>query len=125
MSNIISVEVITSKILLVRGKRVMLDKDLAMLYGVETRQLTRQVRRNIERFPEDFMLQLTKEEFQNLMCHFGTSNRGGTRKLSRVCPRRGLTLNDVAGPVLVCFSWGRSFFPSVEKFRSPAVPRSH
>jgi len=68
MSNSISVEVIAAKILLIRGKRVILDKDLARLYEVETGQLTRQVRRNIDRFPEDFMFQLTKEELKNLMC---------------------------------------------------------
>ncbi len=80
MSDIVSVEIIATKIFIIRGKKVMLDKDLAVLYEVDTRQLTRQVKRNIERFPEDFMFQLSKEEFQSLMCHFGTSNRGGTRK---------------------------------------------
>ena len=58
----------------------MLDKDLAKLYEVETEQITRQVRRNIDRFPEDFLLQLTKEEFANLIRHFGRSSWGGTRK---------------------------------------------
>jgi len=53
MSNVISVEVIAAKILLIRGKRVMLDRDIAKLYEVDTSQLTRQVRRNIDRFPED------------------------------------------------------------------------
>jgi len=51
----------------------MLDRDLAKLYGVETKQLTRQVRRNIERFPGNFMFQLTQKEFANLKCHFGAS----------------------------------------------------
>jgi len=92
MGNSIPVEVIASKILLIRGKKVMLDRDLAELYDVETRQLTRQVRRNIERFPEDFMFQLTKEEFQNLMCHFGTSNRGGTRKLPYAFTEQGVAM---------------------------------
>ncbi len=92
MSNLISVEVITSKILLIRGKKVMLDRDLSELYEVETRQLTRQVRRNIERFPEDFMFKLTKEEFRSLMCHFGTSNRGGTRKLPYVFTEQGIAM---------------------------------
>jgi len=92
MANIVSVEVITTKILLIRGKKVMLDKDLAALYEVETRQLTRQVRRNIERFPEDFMFQLSKEEFQSLMCHFGTSNRGGTRKLPFAFTEQGVAM---------------------------------
>ena len=52
----------------------MLDRDLAKLYSVETKQLKRQVRRNIDRFPEDFMFELTKEEFKNWRCQFGTSN---------------------------------------------------
>ncbi len=58
---IIKQDIIEKKIFLIRGLNVMLDKDLAELYGVETKYLTRQVRRNIERFPEDFMFQLTRE----------------------------------------------------------------
>ncbi|MFV8375267.1 ORF6N domain-containing protein [Flavobacterium sp. GSP11] len=57
----------------------MLDKDLAELYAVETKQLKRQVRRNIERFPEDFMFELSPQEFDNLRSQFGTSNWGDTR----------------------------------------------
>ena len=57
----------------------MIDSDLAELYGVETGQLTRQVRRNIKRFPDDFMFRLTKEEFDDLRCHFDTSSWGGRR----------------------------------------------
>jgi hypothetical protein len=92
MYNTISVEVIAAKILLIRGKRVMLDKDLAGLYGVETSQLTRQVRRNIERFPADFMFQLTKEELQNLMCQIGTSSWGGTRKPPYAFTEQGVAM---------------------------------
>lgn len=66
-------EVIESKILLVRGKKAMFDRDLAKLYGVETAQLKRQVRRNIDRFPEDFMFVLSKEELENWRCQFGSS----------------------------------------------------
>jgi len=77
MSNAIPIEVIATKILLVRGKRVMSDRNLAKLYKVDTSQLTRQVKRNIDRFPEDFMFQLTKGEFQNLMCQFGIPSWGG------------------------------------------------
>ena len=58
-------ELITERIFLIRGQKVMIDRDLAELYGVETRILNRAVRRNIKRFPEDFMFQLTKEEMQN------------------------------------------------------------
>ena len=68
-------ETVISKIYLIRGKKVMLDMDIADLYGVETKQLKRAVRRNIERFPLDFMFELTKEELQNWRSQFGTSNR--------------------------------------------------
>ena len=60
-------EAIEGKILVIRGKKVLLDRDLAKLYGVETSQLTRQVRRNIERFPDDFMFQLNEEEKKELV----------------------------------------------------------
>ena len=62
------------KIYLIRGQKVMIDADLAELYGVETKNLKRAVRRNIERFPEDFMFELTLKEFENLSCQFGTSS---------------------------------------------------
>jgi len=65
MTSLVPMEVITSKIYLIRGQKVMLDRDLAELYGVETKRLKEQVRRNIERFPEDFMFELTKEELKN------------------------------------------------------------
>jgi hypothetical protein len=79
-SIVLSDETIQDKIFLIRGVKVMFDRDLAKLYAVETEQITRQVRRNIDRFPEDFLLQLTKEEFENLIHHFGGSSWGGTRK---------------------------------------------
>lgn len=89
---IIPQEIIENKILLMRGRKIMLDRDLASLYGVKTAQLTRQVRRNIERFPSDFMFQLTKEEFVNLKCHFGTSSWGGTRKLPYAFTENGVSM---------------------------------
>jgi hypothetical protein len=61
-------------IILVRGEKVILDSDLATLYGVETRRLNEQVRRNIDKFPDDFMFQLTKEVFENLKSQFATSS---------------------------------------------------
>ena len=67
-------ETIESKIFSIRGKRVMLDRDLAILYGVETKYLKQQVNRNIERFPDDFMYQLTREEFNNLRSQIATSS---------------------------------------------------
>lgn len=90
--DLIPQETIESKILLLRGKKVMLDRDLAILYGVETAQLTRQVRRNIDRFPPDFMFQFTKKEFTNLKCHFGRSSWGGTRKLPYAFTEQGVAM---------------------------------
>lgn len=72
-SSIIPVERIEKAILFLRGKKVMLDSDLAELYGVETKVLNLAVRRNIERFPDDFMFQLTEEEWEILRFQFGTS----------------------------------------------------
>jgi hypothetical protein len=77
MKSLVPIEVIEKKILLINGQKMMLDSDLAALYGVETKMLVRAVKRNLERFPDDFMVQLTKEEFDNLRCHFGTSSWGG------------------------------------------------
>ena len=73
---IISEEFIMSKILLIRDQKVMIDSDLARLYGVETKQLKRQVRRNFDRFPDDFMFELTKSEFEILRSQFGTIKQG-------------------------------------------------
>ena len=72
-------EAILNKIFVIREKKVMLDYDLSEMYNVETKQLKRQVRRNIDRFPEDFMFELTEEEYENLRCQFGTSRWGGAR----------------------------------------------
>lgn len=78
---IVPVERIESRILLIRGHKAMLDSDLAELYGVTTKRLNEQVKRNKERFPADFMFQLTSEETKNLRSQFATSNRerGGRR----------------------------------------------
>ncbi len=82
MSNDITIpdESIINKIYVIRNQKVMLDKDLAELYDVETKQLKRQVRRNINRFPESFMFELTKEENEILRSQFGTLKRGGHSK---------------------------------------------
>ena len=69
-------ETIMRKIYLIRSQKVMLDIDLAALYGVEPRRLNEQVKRNIDRFPEDFMFQLTHEEYVNLKSQFATSSWG-------------------------------------------------
>ena len=72
-------EIISSKIYFIRDKKIMLDKDLAELYGVITGNLNKAVKRNISRFPEDFMFQLTKDEFENLIFQIGISSWGGRR----------------------------------------------
>lgn len=87
---LVPIERIERKILLIRGQKVMLDKDLAGLYDVETKQLTRQVRRNIKRFPKDFMFRLRKEEF--LRCQIGTSKRGGRRYLPYAFTEQGVAM---------------------------------
>ncbi len=76
MTKIVPIESIISKIIFLRGEKVLLDRDLAELYIVETKQLKRAVRRNIKRFPLDFMFQLTNEEYQSLRSQFGTLKRG-------------------------------------------------
>jgi len=85
-------ERIEKAILLIRGEKVLLDRDLARLYGVSTSVMNKAVTRNIDRFPSDFMLQLTKEEFSNLKFHFGISKWGGTRKLPRAFTEQGVAM---------------------------------
>ncbi len=74
-------EQITGRIVVVRGEKVLLDEDLATLYGVSTGRLNEQVRRNLARFPQDFLFQLTNQEVTNLISQFATSSWGGRRKL--------------------------------------------
>jgi len=85
-------EVIMSKIFFIREQKVMLDNDLAELYGVETRRLNEQVKRNISRFPEDFMFQLTEIEYENLKSQFATSSWGGRRKPPNVFTEHGVLM---------------------------------
>ena len=89
---LVVVDNIESLIKVIRGQQVIFDKDLAKLYGVETKYLNKQVKRNIERFPEDFMFQLTKEEC--LRCQIGTSNegRGGARYFPYVFTENGVSM---------------------------------
>jgi len=91
-SQLIPIERIERLILLIRGEKVILDRDLADLYGVSTSNLNRAVSRNISRFPKDFMFQLSKEEQAKLIFHFGTSSWGGTRKLPRVFTEQGVAM---------------------------------
>ena len=85
-------EVILSKIYFIRELKVMLDSDLAALYGVETRRLNEQVKRNLSRFPEDFMFQLSDAEFNNLKSQIATSSWGGRRKQPFVFTEHGVLM---------------------------------
>ncbi|MDP3914183.1 MAG: ORF6N domain-containing protein [Bacteroidota bacterium] len=89
---VIPEEVIMSKIYLIGDQKVMLDNDLAELYGVETKQLKRAVRRNIKRFPEDFMFELSETEFSNLRSQFGTSSWGGIRYAPMAFTEQGVAM---------------------------------
>ena len=92
MENEISTSKIENKIFIIRGVQVMIDRDIAELYGVETRVLNQAVKRNSERFPEEFMFQLTDKEFENLISQFVISSWGGTRKLPYVFTEHGVTM---------------------------------
>ena len=85
-------EIISSKIYLIREKKVMLDKDLAELYGVTTGNLNKAVKRNSKRFPDDFMFRLTKPEFDNLIFQTGISSWGGTRNLPYTFTEQGVAM---------------------------------
>jgi len=92
MKDLIPQEVIERKIYLIRGKKVMLDRDLAKLYGVPTRRLKEQVKRNMKRFPEDFMFELTMEELEILRSQIATSRWGGERYLPYVFMEQGVAM---------------------------------
>jgi hypothetical protein len=85
-------EIIMSKIYLIRGQKVMLDFDLAELYGVETKQLKRAVRRNADRFPADFMFELSFDEFEILRSQIGTSSWGGSRYVNMAFTEQGVAM---------------------------------
>jgi hypothetical protein len=87
---LISNEVISDKIYYIRNTKVMLDRDLAILYGVETKRINEQIKRNKMRFPEHFMFQLTAEEYENLKSQFATSSWGGSRKLPYAFSEHGI-----------------------------------
>ena len=92
--NLIPVEVIQSKIYLIRGQKVMIDRDIARLYGVETRSLNQAVKRNIERFPSDFMFKLNEKEMKNWKSQFVTSNSDmmGIRKPLSAFTEQGIAM---------------------------------
>jgi hypothetical protein len=85
-------EVIQNKIFEIRGHKVMLDFDLALLYNVENKRLKEAVRRNINRFPEDFMFELTKKEFENLRSQFASSSHGGIRYMPFAFTEQGIAM---------------------------------
>jgi hypothetical protein len=85
-------EVIINKIHFIRGKKVMLDRDLAELYNVTTGNLNKAVNRNLKRFPDDFMFQLSEEEFKDLIFQNGTSSWGGTRKPPYAFTEQGVAM---------------------------------
>jgi len=85
-------ELVMNKIYLIRGQKVMLDRDLAELYAVETKVLNQAVKRNSERFPADFMFQLTKKDFENLKSQFVTSSWGGVRKMPFAFTEQGVSM---------------------------------
>lgn len=89
---VISAPMIERRILLIREQKVLLDSDLADLYGVETKALNRAVKRNLDRFPKDFMFQLNKKEFENLRYQFGTSSHGGRRFYPYVFTEQGVAM---------------------------------
>lgn len=89
---VVADEVIVTKIYLIRGRKVMLDEDLAELYQVPTGRLNEQVKRNIDRFPQDFLFQLTEEEFKNLISQNATSSWGGRRKLPSAFTEHGVLM---------------------------------
>lgn len=85
-------ETVIRKICLFRGEKVLIDRDLAELYGVETRVLNQAVKRNIKRFPKDFMFQLNSREFKILKSQFVTSRWGGQRKLPYAFTEQGVAM---------------------------------
>ena len=95
MTTIVPIERITSKIYFIRNRKVMLDKDLAELYGVETRVLNQAVKRHKKRFPDDFMFQLSKSEYEFLISQFvisKKSGRGGVRKMPYAFTEQGVAM---------------------------------
>ena len=127
---VMEVSHIQSLIYVIRGKQVMLDSDLAILYQVETKTFNQAVKRNIERFPENFRFQLKKEEYDSLRSQFVTSKegRGGRRYLPYVFTEQGITIlagvlkNDIA--VKVSISIIKSFI-EMRKFISSLILSIH
>lgn len=90
--NLLPEEIILNKIYLIRGQKVMLDQDLAKLYKIDVKRLNESVKRNLKRFPEDFMFQMSKEEFEILKSQIATSSWGGRRKLPYAFTEQGVAM---------------------------------
>ena len=88
----VSEEIIVEKIYIIHGQKVMLDKDLTEMYGVEVKRLNEATRTNLTRFPKDFMFQLTQDEWNNLKSQIGTSSWGGIRKLPYTFTEQGVAM---------------------------------
>ena len=122
------IRIIQSKIYEIRGQRVMLDFDLAELYQVETRRLNEAVKRNIKRFPKDFMFQLNVDEWIILNSQFATSRWGGTRKLPYAFTEQGLAMlsgvlnSDIA--IQVNINIMRAFVAVRQMIANPTVDKT-
>ena len=106
---------VESRIVTIRGQQVILDRDLAAMYQEEVSQFNRQVKRNIKRFPSDFMFQLTKEEYDGLKCHFGISNRrgGDRRALPYAFTEQGVSMLSGLHHTTVSLFWTAPYILSV------------
>lgn len=92
LQTLVAEQKILNRIYVVRVQKVMIDEDLAEMYGVETRRLNEQVKRNIKRFPKDFMFALTQKEFENLKSQNATSSWGGRRTLPNAFTEQGVAM---------------------------------
>lgn len=121
-TQIVNNTILDNKIFIIRGIQVMIDKDLAELYQVETSRLNEQVKRNIERFDEDFMFQLTKEEFDNLISQNATSSWGGTRKLPYVFTEQGVYMLATVLKSSVAVEITKQIMRTFVKLKNQSVP---
>src|SRR6056297_1376422 len=108
MKDIVKKDDIENKIIVIRNKQVILDQDIAALYGVETKRLNEQVKRNIDRFPESFCFQLTKTDTENLRSQIATSNDDSLRSQIATLKKAGdnivnIFLTHLQNKVLLCF----------------------
>ena len=122
MSEITKNILVDDKIFIIRGIQVMVDRDLAELYQVEVKRLNEQVKRNIERFDEDFMFQLTKDEFENLKSHFATSSWGGMRKLPYAFTEQGVYMLATVLKSKVAINVTKNIMRTFTKLKNQSVP---